>query len=80
LAVVRTVGEVSEGVLAVFADGTGRVIRAVSAADLQTWLGWAASHIPIEGSTQYQPVKYVDGGDGVLYMAKDGDPVDPPWA
>ncbi len=40
---------------------------------------WAAGHIPVSGTSLYQPVKYIEGADGILYLTKDGDPVTAPW-
>jgi len=74
---VQAQGAVAAGDIAVFADATGTKVRAATAEELGGLM--LAKYVPIEGSTQVQPVKYVEL-DGVLYLQKDGDPVDAPWA
>ena len=74
---VATTGDVEAGDIAAFESATR--IRKATAADMQAWLAWAAKHIPIDGGTLYQPVKYVEV-DGDLYLQRDGEPVSPPWA
>jgi hypothetical protein len=73
---LQTLGTVAAGDVAVFADATGRKVRKATAEELRDLR--MAKYVPIEGSTQLQPVRFVEV-EGVLHFAKDGDPVDPPW-
>jgi hypothetical protein len=76
---VQASGAVADGDVAVFADATGTKVRTATAADVQAWLTWAASHVPIEGSELWQPVRFREV-DGVRYLEQNGEPVAAPWA
>jgi hypothetical protein len=69
--------EESDPLFTQWLEGAGGDVA--TSAELTNMAMWASSHIPISGTTLYQPVKYIEGPGGVLYLTKDGAPVSPPW-